>query len=156
MMSGVALPILQVTMSATGSSGVQSVVSYALLDSASSRSFCSPRVVELLQPRKRKETTIIATLTQETCHNLKQINIMVKGKKGKEKEKKNSTIRLPRVIFLDSFPDGLIQASVNFSDTARWPHLRNLVPSQVYSPYLKAGPNCMWSAHQRKKRECSR
>jgi len=84
----------------------------------------------MLRPKERRETTVITTLTQETYHDTKQVDLMVKGLYTG----KNTTMRLRQVIVLDSFPEGLIKARVSQLNTTRWPHLRDPVSTQANPP----------------------
>ena len=104
----------------------------ALLDSGSTRSFCSRGLVAQLGLKERRELTVISTLLNKDVRESTCVELMVSGLFIR----KNTPLRLSGVIVVEAFPDGLAETKADPSLTAQWAHLRGLAPMNRHAERL--------------------
>ncbi|XP_047500211.1 uncharacterized protein LOC125046476 [Penaeus chinensis] len=108
------------------------ITTCALLDSGSTRSFCSRKVVERLRLREKRQTTIITTLLDKDQQESTCVELMVTSLYGK----KTTPLRLTEVIVMDSLPDSLMGTKADPDKTAKWMHLKDLAHIHRQVKYL--------------------
>ncbi|XP_042887381.1 uncharacterized protein LOC122263122, partial [Penaeus japonicus] len=117
-----ALPILPVIITPQDQPAHKGLTTCALLDSGSTRTFCSRRVADSLGLRRDTNRMVVTTLLEETCQDVEQVELMARG----ICTRKHKPILLSRVIVMDSLPKGLHLTRAGLSEIAYWPHLKDL------------------------------
>lgn len=123
----VALPIVEVKVSSKGSDDV--VLTKALLDSGSNRTFCTTQLASMLRAPRRTIWVTLDTITQVTVQQTEEIDLVVSSKHSR---KLNSKISLFGVIVTRRLPSTLKDSVASAQDTTQWSHLAGIEPLNTY------------------------
>ena len=121
-----ALPIVPVKVRAKG----QSVYHYthALLDSGSTKTFCSESLIEKLDVKGKRANLSLTTINSSESADVELVSLeVVAAKCGAGK---TSVVQLPKVYALPNLPT-LENCIASDSDIRKWPHLKDLRLPQV-------------------------
>ena len=121
-----ALPIVPVKVRAKG----QTVYYYthALLDSGSTKTFCSDALIEKLGVKGQQVNLSLTSVNSRGNANVEVVALeIVAAKSGMGK---TSVIQLPKVYALPNLPT-LESCIASASDAIKWPHLKDLCLPQV-------------------------
>ena len=113
----VALPIVPVTVKGPGESC--SIQTHALLDPGSNRTFCSPKLLKILNVQGNATSLSMATLTSSDNSQAEVVELEVTGIKTKR------PIKLPQVFAINTFPS-LVSSIADPQELQRWDHLKDL------------------------------
>lgn len=102
-------------------------INRAILDSGSDQSYCTWKLVDQLQVKRRPITLTIGTLVSEDEMNLEEVGLKVTSVRIWKKR----LISFSKVIVVESLPPALQTAAVNAQDVIPWNHLRGTGPYYV-------------------------
>ena len=147
-----ALPIVPVRVRAKG----QTVYYYthALLDSGSTKTFCSDALIEKLGVKGQQVNLALTSVNSRENANVEVVALeVVAAKSGMGK---TSVIQLPKVYALPNLPT-LESCIASASDAIKWPHLKDLriprVDKSGVSILMKDVPEALWPLELRKGEE---
>ena len=129
---GITLPIVPVLVTAGGREAEEGIETCALLDSGSTRSFCSRRIVERLGLRERRESTVISTLLNQDSRESACVDLKVSGLFSR----RHVPLHLTDVIVVEAFPAGLTETKADPRLTAQWAHLQDLASIHRQAAHL--------------------
>ena len=148
-----ALPIVPVKVRAKG----QTVYHYthALLDSGSTKTFCSEALIEKLDVKGEKANLSLTTVNSSETADVELVALEVVA--AKRRLEKTSVIQLPKVYALPNLPT-LENCMASASDICKWPHLKDLrlprVDKSAVSILIGQDvPEALWPLELRKGKE---
>lgn len=103
--------------------GQREARTHALLDSGSTRSFCTEGLMQKLNAIGRKVTLTLGTLVEESEQSTVEVDLLARGSTHR---RGNPTLYLPNVLVIKALPAGLVGYAATQGETARWNHLRGV------------------------------
>ena len=125
-----ALPVVGVKV--TSSNGESTDV-YALLDSGSDRTFCSPDLLESLNTEGKPTTFTVSTLNDGKEVDAREISLTVSALNNDNATSTEHT-HLPEVYAIDTFPT-LKNSIATSDDVSQYSHLKNIPLPDVNAQY---------------------
>ena len=117
----VALPIVPVYVRGNGQSDY--ILTNALLDSGSNKTFCSKSLLEQLNVKGKETTLSLETLGDGKVSDAIEVHLEVTATTGRKKKRK--VVQLPKVYALNNFP-ALRNSKVPLSEMQKWNHFKNV------------------------------
>ena len=121
-----ALPVVPVKVRAKGQSVYH--YTYALLDSGSTKTFCSEALIEKLDAKGKRANLSLTTVNSSESADVELVSLEVVAAKGGAG--KTSVVQLPKVYALPNLPS-LESCIASAGDIRKWPHLKDLRLPQV-------------------------
>lgn len=117
----VSLPVVGVMVRSVD--GQNEIRTHALLDSGSTRSFCTEWLIRQLNIVGRKITLSLGTLVEETESPAVEVDLLARGTLYK---KRGPDLYLPGVVVIKALPAGLTGYAATRDEIARWDHLQDI------------------------------
>ena len=114
----IALPIVAVRVKVHGQK--DSVLTHALLDPGSNKTFCSQKLIDDLGIKGESIHLSLSTLSDGKMCSAQVVALEVTGTRGHRKQ-----LQLPRVYAVEGFPN-LISSKATEEDISNWSHLKDI------------------------------
>ena len=128
-----ALPVVGITVTATNGRSTQV---YALLDTGSDRTFCSPRLLDDLGIKGKPTKFTISTLNKGKELDAQEVSLTAAPISNGFDGTCCDALHLPEVFAIESFP-ALTNSVATGSDVSKFSHLRGIPFPEVNSTSVK-------------------
>ena len=101
------------------------VITGALLDSGSDRSYCTRSLVERLKAKGKSITLSVGTImSEETKLDTEEVNLVVTS----VGVRKNKAVTIPQAVVVTELPSSLKDSVAAGANAEMWTHLQGIVP----------------------------